>query len=265
MAVGAAQWLMTLGPAAEAALEALDTMATGPLDKQAREQARAAGRYIRQSPLVMREGAQDRLQGKGSARRRIDRLLAAAAASDYAGLRRDVLIAELIGLIEDPDAYVRAGAAEGLAMLMAAPDEVAGAIPALQRVLADEAFAAVGIAGRYACGGRLFHWRQERRSPRAGAIAALFAAGWNPEGDRMLEAMLAEAVNAKITCGKFSVPRAFGIALWRAAVDAAGGLSVAEPRIRAVRQQCENQPWPGQACATELAEIIRQRSGRLVW
>jgi len=81
----------------------------------------------------------------------------------------------------------------------------------------------------------------------------------------MLEAMLAEAVNAKITCGKFSVPRAFAIALWRAAIDAAGGLSVAEPRIRAVRQQCENQPWPGHACATELAEIIRQRSGRLVW
>ena len=263
-AVGAAQWLMTLGPAAEAALQALDAMATGPLDEQAREQARAAGSYIRQSLLVPREGAQDPLQGEGSARQRIVRLLGAAAAPDYAGLGRDVLIAELIGLIEDPNAYVRAGAAEGLAMLMPAPDEAAGAISALERMLADEAFAEVGFAGRFACEGRLFHWRKERRSPRAGAIEALSAAGRIPEGDRMLNAMLAEAVHTKASCGKAAVPSAFAIALWRAAGDAAGGFSAVEPRIRAVRQQCQNQPWPGHVCAIELAEVIRQLSGRLV-
>jgi len=263
-AVGAAQWLMTLGPAAEAALLALDVMATGPLDDHARGQARAASTYIRQSLLVPREGAQDGFQGEGSARQQIVRLLGAAQASDRASLGRGVLIAEVIGLIEHPDAYVRAGAAEGLAMLMPTSDELAGAIPVLERMLADEGFAEVGIAGTYACEGRLYHWRQERRSPRAGAIEALFAAGWIPEGDRMLEAMLAEAVHAKVTCGRCAVPRAFAIPLWQAAVDTAGGFSALEPRMRAVRQQCQSQPWPGYVCATGLAEVIRQLSGRLV-
>jgi len=80
----------------------------------------------------------------------------------------------------------------------------------------------------------------------------------------MLNAMLAEAVHTKASCGKAAVPSAFAIALWRAAADAAGGFSAVEPRIRAVRQQCQNQPWPGHVCAIELAEVIRQLSGRLV-
>jgi hypothetical protein len=211
-AIGAAKWLMTLGPAAEAALGALDTMAGGELDDYARDRAREAGTIIREALLITRDGGKEPPQGVRS--------------------------------------------------------EVALAIPALERMLADEDFADVGIAGEFECAGRLFHWRRERRSPRESAIRALFAIGHMPHGDRMLKAMLAEATFAKVICGTSAVPQRFAIAEWRLASEAAGGLSVAEPLIRAARQQCQNQPGPGNnaphVCEAELAEVIRVLSGRLV-
>jgi HEAT repeat protein len=205
-AIGAAKWLMTLGPAAEAALEALDAMADGQLDDYARDWAREAGAIIRQALLITRDGKE--------------------------------------------------------------PRQSADAIPALERMLADEDFTDVGIVGEFECEGRLFHWRRERRSPRESAIRALFAIGHVPRGDGMLKAMLAEATFAKVVCGTFAVPRRFAIAEWRLASEAVGGLSVADPLIRATRQQCQNQPWPGNnaahVCEAELAEVIRVLSGRLV-
>jgi hypothetical protein len=51
-AVGAANWLTTLGPAAEPALPALDAMAEGELDDYAQRVARAAAEFIRKSLLV---------------------------------------------------------------------------------------------------------------------------------------------------------------------------------------------------------------------
>ena len=265
VAIGAAQWLMTLGPAAESALEALDAMASG--QSYAQKRVRAAGTYIRQSLLVTRDGGEELFQGD-SERARVAQLLRVAAGAGLSGGSRDALIAESVRLTQHPDAYVRSGAAEGLALLMPAPDEVAAAVPALEQMLADETFVEVGIAGVYECGGRLFHWRRERRSPRAGAIHALFAAGRIPEGDRMIRAMLAQSTHPKILCGELAEPHRFPIAQWRLAADAAGGLSAADPSIRAVQQQCRLQLWPGnnaaQVCAAELSEIIRQLSGRLV-
>jgi hypothetical protein len=205
-AIGAAKWLMTLGPAAEAALGALDAMAGGQLDDYARDRAREAGAIIRQALLITRDGKE--------------------------------------------------------------PPQSADAIPALERMLADEDFADVGITGEFECEGRLFHWRRERRSPRESAVRALFAIGHVPDGDRMLKAMLAEAMFAKVVCGTSAVPQRFAIAEWRLASEAAGGLAIAEPLIRATRLQCQTQPWPGNnaahVCEAELAEVVRVLSGRLV-
>jgi len=131
----------------------------------------------------------------------------------------------------------------------------------------EEDFAEVGIVGEFTCEGRLFHWRRERRSPRAGAIQALFAIGWKPYDDQILRAMLAEATLAKIVCGESVEPYRFPIARWRMASEAAGGYPIADPLIRAVQQQCLNQLHAGNAphvCAAELSEIIRVLSGRLV-
>ncbi|MBO0757222.1 MAG: HEAT repeat domain-containing protein, partial [Bradyrhizobiaceae bacterium] len=264
-AIGAAQWLMTLGPAAEPALDALDAMASG--QSYAQKRARAAGTYIRQSLLVTRDGGEKPSQGDFE-RARVAQLLRVAAGAGQSGGSRGALMAESVRLTQHPDAYVRAGAAEGLALLMAAPDEVAAAVPALEQMLTDEAFAEIGISGEYECEGRLFHWRQERRSPRASAITALFAIGWVPAGDAMLKAMLAESMRAKILCGKSAVACRFTFAQWQQAVDAAGGYSVVGPLIHSARQQVRNERYAGHngphACAAELSEVIRRLSGRLV-
>jgi len=256
---------MTLGPAAEPALEALDAMASG--QSYAQKRARAAGTYIRQSLLVTRDGG-EKPSEEDIERARVAPLLRVAAGAGQSGSSRGALMAESVRLTQHPDAYVRAGAAEGLALLMPAPDEVAAAVPALEQMLADEAFAEIGIPGEYECGGLLFHWRLECRSPRASAISALFAAGRIPEGDRMIRAMLAQSTHPKIVCGELAEPHRFPIAQWRSAAAAAGGLSAAHSSIRAVQQQCQLQVWSGsnaaQVCAAELSEIIRQLSGRLV-
>src|SRR5262249_42861030 len=153
-----------------------------------------------------------------------------------------------------------------VALLLPSPDQAAAAVPRLERMLADEASAEIGVAGRYECGARLVHWRHERRAPRASAARALFAIGHVPRDDRMLAGGRAEAVHAQAICGKSAVPPRFTIAQWRLAAEAAGGLASAEPRIRAARQQC-NAPWPGHdgtvVCEAELAEVTRVLSGRL--
>jgi hypothetical protein len=84
----------------------------------------------------------------------------------------------------------------------------------------------------------------------------------------MLKAMLAEATFAKVVCGKSAAPQRFALAQWRIASEAAGGLSVADPLIRATRQQCQEQlsvdnngPY---VCTAELVEVIRILSGRVV-
>jgi hypothetical protein len=265
--VGAAGWLMTLGPPAEPALEALDAMADGEFDGLAREQARVASAYIREALLITPDGEYP-AHGEPSVRQRITQLRRAADTPDHFDGTRDTLIPELTGLLEHPDAYVRTGAAEGLALLVPTLKEAALAIPILEQMLIDEDFAEVGIVGEFTCGGRLFHWRRERRSPRAGAIQALFAIGWKPDNDQILIAMLAEAQLATIVCGESVEPHRFPIDQWRMASQAAGGYSVADALIRTARQQCQNQLQADNNapsfCAAELSEVIRVLSGRLV-
>jgi hypothetical protein len=63
------------------------------------------------------------------------------------------------------------------------------------------------------------------------------------------------------------MPSRFTIAQWRLAAEAAGGLAIAEPRMRAAPQQCRSAPWPGHngphVCEAELAEVIRVLSGQV--
>jgi hypothetical protein len=144
-------------------------------------------------------------------------------------------------------------------------DGAASAIPQLEQMLDDEAFVEIGVAGPLECAGKLVHWRHERCSPRRAAVHALSALGRVPHGDRMLAAMLAEAVHAQAICNTLAEPPRFTVAQWRSAVAAAGGLIIAEPRIRGARQQCLRGPWPGHtgphACEAALAEVLSGRLG----
>src|SRR5262249_44612779 len=105
-AIGAAFWLMTLGPAAEAALPALDKMATGKLDSYAQREARHAAEFIRKSMKVKPDVSPEITSRSGRQR------VAFLKEIDSSGLDRRALITELSGLLEHRDAYVRAGSAE---------------------------------------------------------------------------------------------------------------------------------------------------------
>ena len=146
--------------------------------------------------------------------------------------------------------------------------QVSHAIPALEKMLADAVAAEVGIAENFQCEEQLYHWRRERRCPRDAAVRALFAIGRVPEDNRMLTAMVAESMHAAIICGTHTLPHRFTMAQWQGAVAAAGGLAVADPVIRAARQQWRNQENDpddaADACESELKDVIRQLSGRLV-
>jgi hypothetical protein len=272
-AIGAAMWLTTLGPAAEPALEALDAMAVGSLDSYARNHAETASQFIRRSMLVTPDCGSEVTSYSEEilARTRIALLTRAVSEKKCSNPDCAAFVSELINFLEHHDPYVRAGSAELLANLASITSEVSSAVAALQKMLVDELAAEVGIAGECPLEGRLYHWRQERRSPRQSALRALFAIGRNPEGDRTLRAMVAESMHAAIVCGNCAVPPRFSIGQWRMAVAAAGGLSVADPIIRAARQDCRARAWSGDdtdraafVAEAELTKIIGQLSGRLV-
>jgi hypothetical protein len=71
-----------------------------------------------------------------------------------------------------------------------------------------------------------------------------------------------------VICGDKTIPTRFPLPYWRAAIEAAGGIAVADALIRAARQECSNQPWHGNdascQCAAELGEVARVLSERLI-
>jgi hypothetical protein len=227
---------MSIGPAAASALVALEARLERKDDPYVHEQVASAAKFIRQSLLVTPLG---QVAERG-------RLM------------------DVREQLNSPDPFVRATGAERAASTA----DAAAVAPARERLLSDEEFVEVGVEGRFECDDRLFHWRQERWSPRASAIRALFALGRIPPGDSMLKAMLATSMNARVICGRSAAPHRFAIGQWKEAVAAAGGHAVADARIRAARQQCRAQPWSGNnapyICATELEEVVRQLSGRII-
>jgi HEAT repeat protein len=261
-AIGAALWLMTLGPAAEPALRALDEMATGKLDGYAESEVKDAAEFIQKSISVEPEVSLERTSKSGRQR------VALLTGTDLSGLDRLALIAELNQLLVDGDAYVRAGSAELLAKLQPAAREAPGSVRLLEMMLTDDAAACVGITGKFEFEARIYHWRQERRAPRVSALRALFAMDQAPKDERVFKAMLSESVHAATIMAQRTVPHRFSIGQWRLAASYAGGLAVAEPQIRAVRQRCREQGWSADrsasAAESELAQIVRQLSGRLV-
>jgi hypothetical protein len=257
-ALGAGKWLATLGPAAEPALPALDRMATDGPDPYAKEQPLGVAKWIRRALEVTPEPTATRPGGSPD-RRRIVALREAGVLADAA---------EMLGLVGHADPFVRCGAADMLGRLSQAAGRSKEALTAL---LADEAFAEVGVSGRHECDGRLYHWHRARRSPRAAAVRALFALGHVPPGGGMLNAMLAESARAATVCGDQGTPERFTPAQWDAAVGAAGGFAAAEQRLRTARQLARNTGWSGEdadrvsfSSASELGEVIRRLSGQLV-
>ena len=240
IAIGAAWWLMSLGPAAKDSLGALDEMATAhPRDPYVSDQARAAADAIRESLLT-------------------------TSAAETSAARDGAPVAQLARLLEHSDACVRTDAAEALARLAPSPNEGEAITPALVRMLDDDTVADIGISGEHVCAERLFHWRRERRSPRAGALLALQAMNWRPDDERMLKAMLAEAIHPKVICGRTAEPIRFALAQWRRAVHGAGQFSAADQLIRKARQHCLNAGLKAYTCGVELARVIQWLSGRLV-
>jgi hypothetical protein len=267
LAIGAAHWLMTLGPAAEPALPGLDAMAEGKLDSYAREKARAASEFIRGSLHVPPEGD----AGEAVARRQATLLSSTLKGGESLGSDEAAFARQLLQDCVHLDPGTRTRAAEQLAQWAPKTSRVPGLRPALEKLLTDDAVAEVGIPGLFEFEGKLYHWRRERRRPRAAAIRALFQMDWVPKGNTMLRAMLAESMQAAVVCGRCAAPFRFGLRQWRSAVATAGGLAAADPLIRAARQQCHQQAWSGHrgdntayAAETELAEVLRQLSGRLV-
>jgi hypothetical protein len=257
-ALGAGRWLATIGPAAEPALPALDRMATDGPDPYAKEQPQGVAKWIRRALEVTPEPTAARPGGSPD-RLRIVVLREAGVPADAA---------EVLDLAGHPDPFVRCGAAGLLGRL---PQAAGRSKEILTALLADEAFAEVGVTGRHECDGRLYHWHRARRSPRAAAIRALFALGHVPRGDRMLNAMLAESARAATVCGDRGTPERFTPAQWDAAVGAAGGFAAAEQRVRTARQAARNTGWSGEdadrvafSSASELEDVIRRLSGQLV-
>jgi hypothetical protein len=178
------------------------------------------------------------------------------------------LISEQIDGLSHSDAYVRARSAALIAQLPLS--QVSDFFPLLERLLTDEEVATVGIVGRVELHGRLHHWHQQWWSPRVSAIQVLLQFGKAPEGEQVLRAMVAESKRPAMICSS-TAPHQFSIAQWRQAVTLAGGLAVADPIIRSARQQCLNQRCSkdgldnsASAAEAELAEVIRQLSGRLL-
>jgi HEAT repeat protein len=261
-AIGAALWLMSHGSVAAAALPALEKMATGELDQYARDQARRAVEFIRDSMTVERDICTNATWH--SARQRV----AGLNRPDPSKFDLPALSAELEKLLEHHDTYLRAGAAELVARWVPAEYVTPGILRELEKLLTDETAVDVAVPGPFESEGRLYHWHRERRSPRASAIRALFAIDCIPNRDKVLAAMLAESMCPWMVMAGGAVPRRFSIDEWRQAASAAGGLAIAEPQIRAARQQCRERHWSGDTSAfaaeQELAGIIRQISGRLV-
>jgi hypothetical protein len=253
---------MSHGPVAAAALPALEKMATGELDEYARDQARRAVEFIRDSMTVERDISTNATWY--SARQRV----AGLNRPDPSKFDLPALLAELEELLEHREAYLRAGAAELVATWVPAEYVTPAILRELEKMLTDEAAVDVGVPGQFESEGRIYYWHRERRSPRASALRALFAIDWIPTGDLVLKAMLAESLHPWIVWAERAVPRRFSIGEWRQAASAAGGLAVAEPQIRAARQQSRDRHWSGDIYASaaeqELAGIIRQISGRLV-
>jgi hypothetical protein len=270
-AIGATCWLQTLGPVAKPALPTLEAAGEGDVDEYFRKHAQSACQFIRRSLLV--EPDMDR-EATLSASNRPTRLrlalLAEMISKDRASpLDSTALVSELIDGLAHPDAYVRARSAVLIAQLPLS--QVTDSFPLLERLLTDEEAAAVGVVGRVELHGRLYHWHQQWWSPRVSAIRALYQFGKAPEGEQLLRAMVAESKRPGMICSSYTAPHQFSIAQWQQAVTLAGGLAVGDPIICSARQQCLNQRYSkddvdnsASAAEAELAEVIRQLSGRLL-
>ncbi len=136
---GAADWLMTIGPAAEPALAALDATSRADLAPVDQFRAKRVSDYVRQAIQVNQHKA--------------------------FVLDPSAKLEDLIPLLAHADADVRTTAAERLPSQAVDWPQALQAIPALETLLADEASILVGVSGEFECEGRLYHWRQERRSP----------------------------------------------------------------------------------------------------
>jgi hypothetical protein len=82
--------------------------------------------------------------------------------------------------------------------------------------------------------------------------------------------MLTASKQAAAICAGGTLPHRFSFDQWRTAVEAAGGITVADLLMRAARQECWGRAWlsgdPDRIASGayhELGEVIRRFSGRL--
>jgi hypothetical protein len=256
--LGTAQWLKTLGPAAESALPELDRLTKSELDTYAKDEIIKVAGFICHAMTI--ESDARSLHKSSTERERLPSLLTSPVS-----IPSDL---ELESWLQHDDPDIRAGAADLIAR-SGSPGMVSpGILQGLEALLRDEASVEVGISGPFELAGRICHWRRERKSPRASALEALFRLNHVPTGELYLQAMLAEAIQPAITTAHQTAPRRFLIDQWRRAIVAAGGNAIAEPQIRACRQRCRDLFWfgdiPATSANTELTDVIRHLSDRLI-
>jgi len=234
---GAVEWLRKLGSAAGFALKDLDAKAATITPPATAWEIAGVANFIRWSRQF-------------KARPSIKRSRAAPTSSEW------------IAMLKSPDAYTRAVAAESLAAQPEMdPANKQEAVTALQQLLKDDASIEYGVKGRCEVDGRLYFWRMERKTPRASAVTALFALGYQPDDDSLFRGLVDESKRAAIVCGEKVIPRQFPLELWRLAIQGTGGMSKCERQFSQLLKELSERPYSDEvneqyACSDEIKRVV---------
>jgi hypothetical protein len=234
---GAVEWLRKLGSTAACVLKDLDAKVAAATPPAAAWEIQGVANFIRWSRQFKAQPA-------------LKKSRSAPTFSDW------------IALLKSPDANTRAVAAESLASQPEVdPARNQEAITALRELLNDDGRLEYGVKGRCEVDGRLYFWRMERKTPRAAAIMALSALGYQPDDDSLFRGMVTESERAVMVCGEKVIPRQFPLSVWRRAIQGAGGMSKCERLFNRLLKELSDRPYSKEvneqyACSDEVKRVV---------
>jgi hypothetical protein len=234
---GAAEWLRKIGPAASAVLKELDSKAATITPPASAWEIAGIANFIRWSKKFKQQPPTKKSKSSPT-------------------------FSESIAMLKSSDAYTRAVAARALGLQpeMDSPMNQK-TVTALESLLKDDASIEFGVMGRREVDGRLYFWCMERTTPRASAINALIAIGYQPEDDGLFRSMVAESKRAAVICGEKVIARQFPIEHWRLAIEGAGGMSKCERLLNRLLKELGEQPYSKDvneqyACSDEIKRVL---------